>query len=399
MARDRLLRSKVEKLAMGEKAYDVADTEQPGFAVRVHPSGVKTYILRYRPRGAGRKLNPRIITLGRHPHVTPEQARDLAREKLALIAQGRDPALRDRNKVPVKEVLDGYLDRMKARASHRTIKYDVENHLRPALGHLLVSELTPEKVEALAARLKGQGKVTTAGRVVRTLRAALGKARVDATAAREVEAPGWRKRKRVATKEELARFFAACDEALETDAVWPWAIYLFQLLIFTGARPSEIRTARRTDVDLDNRRIVREEHKTAASTGEPRIIELSVAATEIIRDMPTKGDNPYLIPGRRKDEPLKVYAKPWAWICERAGLEGVWVYDLRRGLPSLGVGMGFTLSQLGDVLGHKNDSTTAGYTWLLPNERRKVVETIGEQLRELGGAASPTTRKAPRART
>lgn len=385
----KLLRSLVDRLEPGPRPYDVPDAAQPGFAVRVHPGGTRTYVLRYRPKGAGRSVNPRTLVIGRHPALTPEQARDIAREKLALVAQGKDPGAPDRARVRVSKVLDAHLASLEGKASHRTVKSDVKLHLKPALGHLLASELTPEKVEELSDRLKAEGKATTAGRVVRTLRAALGKARIDAAPARAVKAQGWRKRKRVATPDELRRFFAACTKALETGAVWPWAVHLFLLLVLTGARPKEIKTALREQVSRDRMAIVLAEHKTAHQTGEERVIPLSAAALEIIDAIPAVAGNPYLIPGKRRGECLKVYTKPWAWICDEAGIEGLWTYDLRRAVPSLGIGLGFGLAELGKVLGHANASTTAGYTWLLPDHSRSVVEAVATRLGEIASGVGP----------
>src|SRR5688572_14438899 len=64
------------------------DTDLRGFAVRVWPSGQKTFLLRYRNReGRARKL-----TLGRYGPLTVDQAREMARARLGEVAQGSDPA-------------------------------------------------------------------------------------------------------------------------------------------------------------------------------------------------------------------------------------------------------------------------------------------------------------------
>ena len=60
-----------------------------GFGVRIMPSGVKTYILEYRPGAGGRGTAKKRLTLGRHGAVTAEQAR-----KAALDGPGPHPARR-----------------------------------------------------------------------------------------------------------------------------------------------------------------------------------------------------------------------------------------------------------------------------------------------------------------
>lgn len=400
MEKRKLIRTFVSSLEPRAKPYTVFDAALPGFGVTVLPSGSKSYILRYRPKGAGRAVNPRTLTVGRHPAITPERARDIAHEKLSEIAAGRDPTAERRDKLTVAQVLDRYLDHLDGKPSRRTVEGDVRLHLKPALGGLLVRELTPEKVEAqVLDPLKRAGKVTTAGRAVRTLRAALRHARVDDKAASEVRAPGWKHRRRVAQPDELRRFFEACSTALRDGSAWPFAIWLFMLLLFTGARPSEIRTAQWSDVDLEKRRIVRSTHKTAHKTGEDRIIELPPVAVEILAAMERLNDNPYVIPGKVKGQPLQVYDKPWKRVCELAGIQGLWVYDLRRALPSLGLGLGFGLRQLGEVLGHRHDATTAGYAWLMPGDRTRVVGAVADHLQELAGPALPAIGRRPRGDT
>jgi hypothetical protein len=72
--------------ASGE--VNVWDSEVPGFSLRVRSTGSKVYVVEYRNR-AQRK---RRVTLGRHGRLTVEQARDLARQVLAAVARGEDPA-------------------------------------------------------------------------------------------------------------------------------------------------------------------------------------------------------------------------------------------------------------------------------------------------------------------
>jgi integrase len=390
--RRKLLRTWVEKAMPGDRPRTVMDEALPGFGLVVNPSGVKTYIVRYRPKGGGRAVNARTLTIGRHPALTPEEARDIAREKLLLVAQGKDPAEGGRARQTVAGVLDAYLDHLKGRPSWRTVEGDVRLHLKPAIGHLLVRELTPDRVEETAARIRERGHETTAGRIVRTLRAALRKAKIGDAAIKGVVASGWRERQRTATADELRRFFLACGELLRTREVWPWAVWMFELVVLTGARVGEIRTARWADVDLERRLIVRTVHKTVGKTGRPRRIPLNAAALQVLGRVERVKGNPHLIPGKRAGQPLSVYDKPWKRLCEVAGIEGLWVYDLRRAIPSLGIGLGFSLEMIGKALGHEHADTTRGYTHLLPTDLHRVADAVGERFLEIAG---PTLAPTP----
>ena len=84
------------------------DSEMRGFGIRVKPSGAKTYLIQYRNlEGRTRRL-----VLGSCGVLTPEQARALARQKLAAVAEGADPSA-DRHAIrdgmTVADVCDWYL--------------------------------------------------------------------------------------------------------------------------------------------------------------------------------------------------------------------------------------------------------------------------------------------------
>jgi Arm DNA-binding domain len=97
---------------------ELADSQLPGMSCRVTADGIKTFALRYRVNGRQRRL-----TIGRYPIVGLAEARRRAREALALVERGVDPAsakveeqiARDRN--TVEAVVAAYVEkRLKPRA-------------------------------------------------------------------------------------------------------------------------------------------------------------------------------------------------------------------------------------------------------------------------------------------
>ena len=65
--------------------YEISDPQQRGLRVAVHPSGQRTFVVRYRYDGRSKKLT---LQAG----ITIEQARKLAADALFEVSQGKDPA-------------------------------------------------------------------------------------------------------------------------------------------------------------------------------------------------------------------------------------------------------------------------------------------------------------------
>jgi hypothetical protein len=70
--------------------YQVMDTQEPGFGLRVNADGVITFILQARYPGSA---NPTRRELGKYPALTLEKGREKARDWKTLIKAGTDPAL------------------------------------------------------------------------------------------------------------------------------------------------------------------------------------------------------------------------------------------------------------------------------------------------------------------
>jgi len=64
--RTRLTKRTVDAAIPSDTRFVIMDDELAGFGLRVEPTGVKTYFVRYRANGGGRKASQRLMTVGRH---------------------------------------------------------------------------------------------------------------------------------------------------------------------------------------------------------------------------------------------------------------------------------------------------------------------------------------------
>jgi hypothetical protein len=84
----RLTKRTVDAASPQSERYVVWDSELKGFGLRVEPSGAKTFLVRYRPKGAGRIGTKRFLTVGRYGIVSPDEARNQAKAILGAVAGG-----------------------------------------------------------------------------------------------------------------------------------------------------------------------------------------------------------------------------------------------------------------------------------------------------------------------
>lgn len=123
----------------------VWDSELPGFGIRVKATGVKAYVIQYR----NLHRQSRKITLGRHGVLAPEEARRMARQTLAAIERGEDPAKdrrAHRDALTVADLAERFDDehisvRLKA-STAREYRRNLRRFILPALGRLKIAEVS-----------------------------------------------------------------------------------------------------------------------------------------------------------------------------------------------------------------------------------------------------------------
>src|SRR5476651_1040311 len=76
----------------GRAEITLWDSELRGFGVRLRGGGTRSYLVRYRAGGGGRREPLRTYTLGTHGELTPDEARAAAKDALAAVRKGMNPA-------------------------------------------------------------------------------------------------------------------------------------------------------------------------------------------------------------------------------------------------------------------------------------------------------------------
>jgi integrase len=373
------------------KPYVAFDGEVKGFGCRVMPSGVKTFILEYRPGAGGRAVAKRRLTLGRYGSMTPDQGRRAALAALDTIRRGHDPQADkagDRTAATVATLIDAFAAGHVSKLKHNSRKSCAValGRLRAAYGGLKAAAVTRAHVASLHAGMASTPYA--ANRLLATVSTCFAFGLDNGllplghiNPASKIGHYRETKRERFLTGDELARLGAALQEA--EPQFGPWACAAIRLLLLTGARLREILDARWSQLDTERGCIFLPDSKSGAKP-----LYLSGAALAVITGLPHMSGNPFIIPGRGAG-PRADLKRPWSSICKAAGLEGLRLHDLRHSFASVGAGSGMGLPILGKLLGHSDAATTQRYAHLASDPMRRAADTIGELLDEAMNAGKP----------
>jgi integrase len=379
----KLTKRYVEKLEPSPSDDYVAwDDELPGFGVRVWPSGKRSYVLKYRT-SSGRQ---RKATIGPHGVLTAEQARKRALNWLSEAKLGGDPAgtlSQDRKVGTVTDLAKQYMEthakQKKKLLSQEADERSLRLHILPRIGSLNVKEVSRADIAQLHHSMRKSP--IAANRVIALLSKMFNLAekwdlREDGTnPCRHIEKFKENKRERFLSEAELARLAEVLEDAERTCTEMPSVIAAIRLLLFTGARLSEILTLRWDQVDMEGSCLRLPESKTGAKT-----IYLSPPAREVLANLEQHDDNPYVIAGVKPGAHLVNLQKPWGRIRNRAGLDNVRIHDLRHSFASMAVAGGLSLPVIGALLGHTQPATTARYAHLAADPLKQAANLTGSRI-------------------
>lgn len=363
----------------------VWDSQLAGFAVRCQRQA-KVFIFKTRIN-----KRQRCFTIGKCDQPwTIEQARDEVREIQVEIAKGKDPATKRDAR---KKILTF------AECAARWLTEEVEPGRKPKtvvqyrhvirlatldLGNRLIEDITQRDIVALNS--KHRAHQVQANRIMAVLSAFFawterhGLRPTQSNPTVGIPRHKEEKRKRYLSGDEIVRLGEALRDLEQAGDETPFVIAMIKLLIFTGARRSEIMQCKWDWVDIEKGQLSLPDSKTGAKE-----INLSAPALTVLSSLARIDGNPFVICGTKPGQHLVNIAAPWQRICKRAGLVDLRLHDLRHTYASIGVSGGASLPMIGGLLGHANTSTTERYAHLQTDPVRAVNEKIGETLASMIG--------------
>ena len=376
----------VDALLPAERERVVWDDNIKGFGVRVHPTGRKVYIVKYRHEGRSVK-----VTIGPHGPVTPAAARARAAEIVTLAKTGRDVAgkpLGARGSVTVADLarrfMDEYAPAHLKPSTARLYRKIIENRILPRFGTRRISNIGKSDVVALHHDMRDVPD--HANRTLSVLSRMLTLAEVwemrpeGVNPCRYVKKYAEHKRDRFLSDEEYRRLGAALRDAEREGFASPGAIAAIRLLMLTGCRSGEIMSLRWDYVDLEMGELRLPDSKTGS-----KVVHLGDPAIAVLRGIPRKEGVPWVLPGAKAGKHMTYLHDSWSRILQRAEIENLRIHDLRHSYASGGLLVGEGLPMIGKLLGHNKVQTTARYAHLANDPLKAAANRIASRIAEVAG--------------
>lgn len=380
------------------------DSDLKGFGLRINAGGTGTWFAEYRPGAGGRSVAKKRMSLGHLDRLSPDQARESARAILAQVQLGADPAEAkafERASQPFRETVADYITKhVRTKRKAATADYYqsiLDLHIGPALGSKRTSSIIRSDVNAMHGAIAEKGGKFIANRALAIVSATFNWLDPDApNPARGIERFQENGRERFLTNDEINALGEAMIEAETYGLPYtqgvskhspksstrrpPLSIHAtnaLRLLMLTGCRVGEILNLEWTQVDLQRGLLFLPDSKTGRKT-----VVLSEAAMDVLRTTPKIGK--FVIAGdtagKKDEKPRSDLKKPWAAICERAGIQGVRLHDLRHTFASIGAGSGLGLPVIGKLLGHARSATTERYAHVAVDASKRAADAIAGQI-------------------
>ena len=348
----------IEALRPSETPYRVSDQRCIGLAVRVAPSGVKTWDLAYRIRGSGKT---RRLSLGRVADVGLEKARERANELTSAARAGRDLIMEEKesrvaaeSRLTIEKLIALYIRRRVA-GRLRTAA-EIERRLNRALAPILnryAGDIRRQDIRELLDAVADQGLEREAEKRRQTIGAmfrwALSQDIVEADPAAGLRAydPGT-PRDRVLTAQEIEALW----RWLDTTALPRDAADILRLQLLTGARCGEIGGLCVEEID-------REQWKwtlpaARSKNKRPRVTPLVGTARRLIEARLSGIETGPLFTTESGTVPTAAHIG--RHLLARRGrppIDKFTTHDLRRTMATMLAEMGVALDLVAAVVGHE----------------------------------------------
>ena len=325
--------------------------------------------------------------------LTPEQARKEAARLSGAVAGGADPAAvraAEKTAPTVAAFAERFLSEHVATKtkSSTAIEYRrlIEIYVLPAIGRKPMRDVSRADISRLHHDQRTKPYAANRALAVLskmfTLAEKWGDREDGSNPCRHVERYAERKRERMLSADEFGRL----ADALKAPGRSPYVVAAIKLLVFTGARLSEILTLQWAWIDFERGEARLPDLKTGAKT-----LHFPPPALAVLADLTRQEGNPHVIVGNVAGARLVNLEKPWRAVRKAAGLNDVRLHDLRHAFASVAASSGMGLPIIGKMLGHTQAATTHRYAHLSSDPVKAAAATVAGKIADAMQRTAGTT--------
>lgn len=404
--------SLIKTLKYSDKNYRIFDDTLKGFGISVQKTSF-SFFIQYR----NRYNRQRYYTIGKVGVLTVDEAKRLAREKLAEIIKKEDPAdkrISERQTMTVAELCDWYMDKGIGHKKPKTIQDNastIKNHIKPLIGNMPIKSINCGVLEDLLADIKAgqktksktkslkprgvsvvRGGTYAAKKAIELLSAMFNFAmrydKLDKNPAQCVKKPKDNVREIFLSYEELPDFgkLLSNEHVVAVYGVW---VNVIKLLLLTGCRKTEIQSLKWEYINFDEQYFDFPDTKTGA---QKRVF--GRGALTLLQELYKYRDpnSPFVFPATRdsKDGHLTAAYKMLGVIMNTRDKNnrlifskpGLAIHSLRHTFASIGEYLGISPLIIGGLLGHSKGhiGITGHYIHTVDKSLRDAADSISLEI-------------------
>jgi integrase len=358
-------------------AYLVWDTHQRGLALRVQPTGSRSWVAVYSRRG-----RPRWLHLGKADVVALGDARTMAAEAMLAAAKGGDPAAErkaERSAGTFADLAGKYVEQY-AKKNNKSWKQAaalVNRFAVPKWGKLPTPSITRDDVKTMMSRIEAP---IVANQTLAAISAiftwGVKENHVSGNPCKLVDRNATRARERILADGELPKFWLALD------ANDPMRAAALKMILLTGQRPGEVVHMRREHIvdgwwQMSGAPIAGIWPGT--KNGESHRVWIPKAAQALLAN---GGPSPtgFVFAGPRGG-PVSRVDNVMRVVCKTLGIERATPHDLRRTHGSTITALGFGRDAMNRIQNHKEGGISDVYDrHRYEAENKHIMETVAARI-------------------
>jgi integrase len=375
MRKTKLTELTVRSLKPAAAAYVVWDDRQHGLAIRVQPTGSKSWYVVYSLRNRVRWYH-----LGNANAIGLADARKLAAEVMLDVIRGKDPAAErkaERGAGTFAELAECYVEQHAKKHNKSWQQPDrlVRRYLLPKWGKLQAATIVRADVKAIMAKIAAPilaNQVLAAGSSIFSW--AVKQEFLAANPCRGVDRNETRSRERILADSEVPLFWTAFDDA---GLVVSCAL---KTLLLTGQRPGEVTHMRREHLKDGWWEMpgapVPELAWPGTKNGASHRVWLPAPVREILAELDDGATTGFVFAGanKRLDGAMRA-------VCSQLGVERATPHDLRRTHGSTITALGFGRDAMNRVQNHLEGGIATVYDrHAYAEENRRVMEAVAGKI-------------------